>query len=147
MAEAWLWGFADYAAKHSEVGEPTGPIAYLPPDFVCAAQVSASHVLVWDGDSVWAINRAGGSVKPVDPDLHTGQQLRDYLPDWDKSDEDVMRERGVSQLMVWSVKNALRRGGLQLHHPAPAGSDRGWSVYPEGFPVPPITAGTLVPAI
>lgn len=136
MADTWSGAFKDYAAAHPEVGEPTGPIAYLPSDFSAAAQSSASHVLVWPGQPpVVALPRAVGG--PPEPDLGTGQQLRDYLPDWDKPDEQVMAEKGVSQLMVWSVKNALRRGGLALRYPAPPGSDAGWKVYPAGFPVPP----------
>jgi hypothetical protein len=136
MAEPWRGAFADYAAAHSEVGEAAGPIVYLPPDFVAAAQLSASHILLWTGQApVVAVKRTAGG--PPDPDLGTGQQLRDYLPDWDKPDDVVMAEKGVSQLMVWSVKNALRRGGLTLKFPAPPGSDAGWKVYPAGFPVPP----------
>lgn len=134
---AWHGEFANYAAEHPEVGEAEGPPAYVPDKFQAAIQVSPTHALVWTGQKpVVAVPRTGTSVPP-EPDLGTGQQLHDYLPAWDKPDEQVMTEQGVTQLMVWSVKNALKRGGLMLKYPAPAGSEAGWKVYPAGFPVPP----------
>lgn len=136
MTVPWSGAFEGYAAQHSEVGGAEGPIAYLPPDFVTAAQVSRSHVLLWDGDSVVAVPRSTADNLP-DPDLGTGQQLKDYLPAWDRPDAEVMTSQGVTQLMVWSVKNALKRGGFSLKFPAPPGSEAGWKVYPAGFPVPP----------
>src|SRR5262245_7032885 len=112
MTEPWRGAFEAYAAEHSEVGGAEGPIAYLPPDFVAATQLSRTHILLWDGGAVVALLRPHpDAAAPADPDLGTGQQLKDYLPEWDRPDADVMNAKGVSQLMVWSVKNALKRGG------------------------------------
>jgi len=136
----WHGAFKEYAAQHPGVGVAVGPVAYLPPDFSACAQVGSNSVLVWGGQApVIEIDRPGdpASVEPADPDLGTGQQLKDYLPDWDLPDAEAMAKNSASMLMVWSVKNALKRGGLKLKNPAPEGSDRGWRVYPAGFPVPP----------
>lgn len=61
----WSGAFAEWAAGHPEVGQPIGPIAYLPQStepWPCCAQVSATHVLVWNGNGagqgVTAIRRA-----------------------------------------------------------------------------------------
>src|SRR5207248_2183687 len=80
-----------------EAGEATGPIAYLPPDFLAAAQLGAARIRTWAGQArVIGVQRTAGG--PPEPDLGTGQQLKDDLADWGKPDEDVMREKGVSQL-------------------------------------------------
>lgn len=75
-----------------------------------------------------------------EPSTGTGQDLASYLPDWDLPDDEAMARNGATQLMVWSVKEALRRGGLTLKYPGP-GNPLGWRVYPAGFPVPADWAG------
>jgi hypothetical protein len=66
----------------------------------------------------------------------TGQDLASYQPIWDKPCEVVMAEQGVTLLECWSVKAAMANGGLVLQYPAPAYSQKGWTKYPAGTPIP-----------
>lgn len=46
----WELAFNDYARAHPYVGDAIGGIFYFPPDFICAGQESASHLLIYDGN-------------------------------------------------------------------------------------------------
>lgn len=56
---AWSGAFQDYAAAHPEVGQAIGDIAYHPEPgaWRTAGQVSATHLLIWDGNRVHEIRR------------------------------------------------------------------------------------------
>jgi len=55
----WQLAFADYYRAHPEIGKAIGPIAYIPEPGVwrTASQVSATHMLIWDGDEVRVVPR------------------------------------------------------------------------------------------
>lgn len=146
----WHGAFAAYAAEHPNVGEPTGPPAYIPDDFAAAVQAGHRHVLVWTGGSeVTAVPRIEQTHYPLtgpqlawwaDPalleDLDTGQQLKDLLPIYDRPDAEVMADRQLPEIAVWAVKNGLQAAGFLLQHPAPRGSSLGWVSWPAGVPLP-----------
>lgn len=72
------------------------------------------------GGGAWDPNPGGGGGGDSggEPDLGTGQQLKDYLPLWDLPDDDAMSKHGADKLEVWSVKCTLGRY-YQLKNPAP----------------------------
>lgn len=69
-----------------------------------------------------------------DPDTGTGQQLKDYLPFWDRSYDDLEAE-GLSEIEISAVKNALERSGFVLKFPAHPDSGGHWRVWHPGDPL------------
>lgn len=154
----WHGAFQAYAEEHPAVGEPTGPVAYVPDDWVCAVQVSVSHLLLWNGSRVTAIARevaepgpGGCRLQPwADPtlcdDLGIGQQLKDLLPEYDRPAEDVARDKGLPLLAVYAVQNGLMASGFILRHQPPRETRVGFLHWPAGVPVPADWAGAFAVA-
>lgn len=80
-----------------------------------------------------ALGNGGKTVN--DPDTGTGQQLKDYLPDFDRPTADVMADKGLTEQEVESVKIALENGGLTLQHPSdPKYHGGGWHLESGNLP-------------
>ncbi len=80
------------------------------------------------------IKAAVGATMESDTDTGTGQQLKDYLPFWDRSYEDIEAD-GPSEIEISAVKNALANGGFTLKFPAKPDSGGHWRKWNPGDPI------------
>lgn len=85
--------------------------------------------------NVLGVALGSGGQAMNDPDTGTGQQLKDYLPEYDRPTADVMADKGLTEREVEAVKVALENGGLTLQHPSdPKYHGQGWHLESGNLP-------------